>query len=183
MLEIFLLAIALAMDAFAVSVGICSRTNSPSRSDARFMVLSFAWFQAGMTLLGGYAGKMGSAWLESWDHWVAFALLGIIGLKMIWEGIQPKVESSISCSRLSIRTLLALSIATSIDAGAVGVSLALLEKGLWIPSLVIGLVTLLLCWAGVHFGRMLGARMGSTAEIIGGFMLWGIGLRTLMQHI
>lgn len=182
--QTFLLALALAMDAFAVSVGSCTHKRDNFHRHALATSLSFGLFQAGMPLLGWSLGRAGASLLQNIDHWIAFGLLAAIGLKMIWEGLHKDADDCEGAAvPFSWKTLLMLSIATSIDAAAVGISLSLIDSPILFPAAVIGVVTFVLSWLGHHFGRMLGERFGQGAEIFGGLVLLGIGVRILAQHI
>ncbi len=181
--QIFLLACALAMDAFAVSVASCTRKRDDFHRHALITSLSFGFFQALMPLLGWGLGRADASLLGNIDHWIAFVLLFAIGAKMVWEGIGSESHEDEECPRFSWKTLLTLSVATSIDAAAVGVSLSLVEVPILFPALAIGVITFAWSWLGHHFGRLLGERFGHGAEIFGGLVLIGIGSKILWQHI
>ncbi|HSQ42285.1 MAG TPA: manganese efflux pump MntP family protein [Fibrobacteraceae bacterium] len=185
-IQMLLLAFALAMDAMAVSIGTsCSKPGQPGRLNW-IMAASFGIFQAGMPWIGYALGLAGASFLGAVDHWIAFALLAFVGGKMLWEGVHHDscaVESPSNKGRFSASELLMLSVATSIDAAAVGLSLSLVDIPILVPSLCIGGVTFVLSWLGGHFGRILGCRMGRYAEIAGGFVLMAIGIRILLNHL
>lgn len=181
--QIILLAFALAMDAFAVSVGSCTRKRDNFHRHALATSLSFGLFQAGMPLLGWSLGRASAGLLQAIDHWIAFGLLAAIGAKMVWEGLHADSEDcDDSPVPFSWKTLMTLSVATSIDAGAVGISLSLIESPILYPALMIGVITFALSWLGHHFGRILGERFGKGAEVFGGLVLIGIGGRILFEH-
>lgn len=182
-IQILFLALALSMDAFAVSVSSCTCKQANFRKQALWTSASFGLFQAIMPLLGWTVGRFGAHFLESIDHWVAFGLLAFVGLKMVKEGFAKDEDENCDISKpFSWRTLIMLSVATSIDAAAVGISLSLIDTPILFPAIVIGVVTFTLSWLGHHFGRMLGERFGKGAEIVGGLVLVGIGVKILLQH-
>lgn len=186
--EIFMLALALAMDAFAVSVGTgCSLRKVQPLQYAR-MALAFGLFQFFMPVLGWYLGLTVQDVIQAWDHWVAFALLAWIGGSMIRASFSHNTGDD-SCPVLtqdptSGKPLLILAVATSIDALAVGLSFSLLNVPVWGPSAVIGVVCAILTLAGLYLGQRLAkaALFGSRAELLGGCVLVGIGIKILFEH-
>jgi manganese efflux pump family protein len=181
LLELIGIALALAMDAFAVSLASCCRVKRLDSGHIVRLALAFGWFQFMMTALGWFAGKGLSRWISAVDHWVAFALLAIIGGRMLWGSFGSHDDSTKDPTRGWM--LLTLAVATSIDALAVGISLAVLNVSIWVPSLVIGLVAAALTTIGALFGSRLGRRFGVWAERFGGLVLIGIGLRILIDHL
>lgn len=181
-IEIILIAISLAMDAFAVSVGkgLSLRTIEPRH--ALKVGVWFGGFQALMPLIGYYLGRSFAGVVVSVDHWIAFGLLLLIGLNMIRETIWGDEEDD-SASDFGIRTMFVMAVATSIDALAVGVSFAFLDVNIWVSVLVIGLVTLLLSSSGIYLGRIFGSRLGDKAGIVGGVVLIAIGVKILVEHL
>jgi putative Mn2+ efflux pump MntP len=175
------LALGLAMDAFAVSVAAGVQIPSLNRWHVARLAVSFGAFQFLMPVIGWLAGRSLSKWLQAFDHWVAFGLLALIGGKMLWESFRPTAESCKDPTRGW--TLLMLSVATSIDALAVGLSLAFLEVSVWIPSLVIGVVAAVLSALGALFGCRLGQRFGVWAERFGGLVLIAIGVKIVVDHL
>jgi putative Mn2+ efflux pump MntP len=173
--------VGLAMDAFAVSVAAGIQVAALNARHVSRLALSFGFFQFMMPVLGWLAGRGLSKWLEAVDHWVAFALLAAIGGKMLWESFRPSESPAQDPTRGW--TLLILSVATSIDALAVGLSLAFLEVSIWVPSIIIGVVAALLSALGAIFGSRLGRRFGVWAERFGGLVLIGIGVRILLSHL
>lgn len=176
------IAVGLAMDAFAVSLGI--GTTGRAKSPRPVFRLSFhmGLFQGVMTFLGWLAGSRIATLISSVDHWIALALLSFVGMRMIRSGFS-KGDEIHPADPSRGRTLLILCIATSIDAMAVGLSMAMLGEKILIPCLIIGLVTLNLSLFGLLAGGFLGERFGKRMEIIGGLILIGIGLRILLEHI
>jgi len=146
------------------------------------MASHFGLFQGGMTFLGWLAGTQIANWIAGFDHWIAFGLLAFVGIRMIKSGINSNEESHpVDPSRGM--TLVMLSVATSLDALAVGLSLAFLDSNILIASLVIGVVSVILSLVGTVFGGTLGSHLGKRMEIIGGILLIGIGLRIVITHL
>lgn len=185
MTTLLLLAIALAMDAFAVSLAKGCATR-PGVGGAARIALAFGVAQAVMPLLGWALGTVFARWIEAIDHWVAFVLLGAIGLKMIKEGLEgDDAVAPGECApaaRLSDKALLMAAIATSIDAAAAGVTLPTLGQPVALAVITIGLVTAILCFFGALLGARIGVRIGKLAEIGGGVVLIALGARILAQH-
>jgi len=180
-ISIILIAIGLSMDSFAVSVtnGL-TITNLTIR---KILTISFslAIFQGLMPLLGWYAGLGIEKYIAEIDHWVAFVLLGIIGIKMVYEGFHKNENANVF--ELRPITLLAQSLATSIDAFVVGISFALLGWAIIKPILIIGVTTLIFSLIGLQVGQYLGRKAGKSATIIGGLVLIGIGTKILIEHL
>jgi manganese efflux pump family protein len=179
-LTLLLISLGLSMDAFAVSVscGICGRPRH-WRLPVR-VGLYFGGFQAVMPVLGWLAGSRFRGLISSVDHWIAFGLLALIGLKMIHESFEIGTKRF---DPRKHRVLLTLAVATSIDALAVGLSFALLDTGIVVPALVIGAVTFCVSCLGVVLGDRVGAAFERAAEAVGGVILIGIGVKILLQHI
>lgn len=152
--------------------------------DAAALAVSFGVFQTVMPLLGWLLGSRVSrfSYLEAIDHWIAFALLTFLGVKMIREARSRSTPAAVP-SALALGTLLTLSIATSIDALVAGVTLPLLELPLWLSAATIGVVTMVLSLGGAYVGRGLGATVGSKLEWFGGLLLIAIGARTVIEHL
>ncbi len=177
-------AVGLAMDAFAVSIGAGLIVPRVTGRHVFRVAWHFGLFQFLMPVLGWMAGRSLAGSIQAYDHWIAFALLSFIGGKMLHEGLTATDEDRAN-RRDPTRgmMLITLSIATSIDALAVGLSLALLGVDIWMPSVIIGAITCLLCAVGVIFGARLGSRVGKLADLIGGCVLVAIGLRILITHL
>jgi manganese efflux pump family protein len=175
------LAVGLAMDAFSVSItrGMILKCNLKY---ALTIALFFGGFQALMPVAGWLAGEQLAGLVEVWAPWIAFFLLLIIGMKMIYEGLAQKEDDDV-CRIFSIKDILILSIATSIDAFAVGVTFAFLNTPILLPILIIGLVTFLLSLIGVYLGKNIGHLFGNKIELLGGLILIGIGLKILLENI
>ena len=181
-ITILLIAVGLAMDCFAVSLGIgCSAVKKDPRTVFRIS-FHFGLFQGGMTFLGWLAGSSIVTLIERFDHWVAFALLAWVGARMVRESFSTDEEED-PCNPSRGKTLIMLSIATSIDALAVGLSLAFVDGSILVSSLVIGFTSLLLSILGLFIGGKLGCRFGKRMELIGGLVLIGIGIRVLLSHL
>lgn len=180
MLELFILSIALSMDAFAVSLGLGSKQTVQNNWLAIKAGLYFGFFQAFMPLVGFLAGVGLSSFIESIDHWVAFILLALVGAKMIYESFGEPVEEEISI--VTNKVLLLLAVATSIDAMAAGFTLTLMTTTIAVSVLVIGITTFVFSYVGVLFGSRGGAYLESKAEMLGGIVLIAIGLKILIEH-
>lgn len=178
--EIFIIAVGVSMDAFAVAVAKGLSTPALKPRQAFSTALWFGGFQALMPVIGYYLGVSFADFVSSVDHWIAFILLGIIGGNMIKESFDK--ESVKADSDYSFRSMFPLAVATSIDALAIGVSLAFLKVEIWMAVLIIGLVTGGFSFAGTYVGRIFGIRYKSKAEFAGGFILMAIGLKILLEH-
>lgn len=179
MLDVVLLALALSMDAFAVSIGLGSKKCANHSALAIKAGLYFGFFQALMPLIGYLGGRGLLGWVQGWSAWIAFALLLAIGGKMIYESFAEGVEEVIAV--VSHRALLTLAIATSIDALAAGFTLALLPVNPFFSCLIIGITTLFFSVAGVYLGNRTGTFLESKAELFGGLVLILIGIRMLLS--
>lgn len=177
MIEVLLLAFALSMDAFAVSIGLGAKQNSEYRSLALKAGLFFGVFQAIMPLLGYLGGKGVLGFVSSYASYIAFGLLLLIGAKMIYEGVNEGVEEEIA--KITNKIMLTLAIATSIDAMAAGFSLMLLPLNPLLACGIIGLTTFIISFIGVYVGKLTGTWLESKAEIFGGVVLVAIGFRIL----
>jgi putative Mn2+ efflux pump MntP len=182
LITILLIAVGLAMDAFAVSIVSGSLYKELKVRHALRMALFFGGFQAVMPIIGFLAGVGLKEYISASDHWIAFALLCFVGGKMIYEAFQiESAEKNRDPANLLV--LLALSFATSIDALAVGITLSLLKAPLVLTVTVIGLVTFSLSYAGVSIGKRFGHFFESRIEIIGGVILIAIGVKILIEHL
>ncbi len=181
-LTILFIAVGLAMDAFAVSItcGV-SMVKLRVRSALR-IALAFGGFQALMPVMGYLAGLSIRTFMVSVDHWIAFSLLVFIGCKMIYESFSMDGDGKKRNADDAL-TLLGLSIATSIDALAVGFSLSLLKVDIIAPALIIGVVTFLISFAGTYIGTRVGHLFERKVEVLGGLILIGIGIKILVVHM
>lgn len=181
LLEILLIAVGLAMDAFAVSL---CKGFALRKVTFRAMLLAGIWFgvfQALMPVIGFYLGGSFYDLISAYDHWVAFFLLLLIGANMIRESVFGD-DGDVDAD-MGVRTMALLAVATSIDALAVGISLAMSERSIAWPAFLIGIVTLLLSMVGVKAGSLFGDRFGRKAEILGGAILILIGLKVLLEGL
>ncbi len=172
----------MAMDAFAVSLGIGTTRQASLPRPIFRLSFHFGLFQFLMPILGWLAGSTIASLISRFDHWVAMGLLTFVGARMIRSGLDSESETYRSDPSRG-GTLVMLSVATSIDAFAIGLSLAMLQVNILYPSVVIGVVTAGLSLTGLLIGHKLGARFGKRMEILGGVILIGIGLRVLITHL
>jgi putative Mn2+ efflux pump MntP len=186
LLTLFLLALGLSMDAFAVSVsnGLCYQGLQKKHIFA--MAGTFGFFQAFMPLVGYFLGQMFRNAIVAFDHWVAFGLLALIGGHMILEAVKEIRHPALSCKTefCSYKKIFIQGIATSIDALAVGVSLAIIpDTNIWWAAFIIGTTTFLCSLVGVKLGRKAGNFLKGRSEIAGGLILVGIGIKILVEHM
>ncbi|MCI0498084.1 MAG: manganese efflux pump MntP family protein [Planctomycetales bacterium] len=177
------IAVGLAMDAFAVSVASGSVFKELHIRHALRMAFFFGAFQAVMPLLGYAAGNTMSGHINNYDHWIAFGLLVVIGGKMIYEAFKIEDVEKKPQDPSSLVVLLALSVATSIDALAVGITLSLVTHHVYIAVVLIGAITFVLSYAGYEIGKKAGHFFENKIEILGGLILIGIGLKIFISHL
>ena len=179
-LEILILSIGLAMDAFAVSI--CKSTQMKEDSAYKKTTLAFLFgaFQCVMPIIGAIVGAQFSQNFDEWDHWVIFITLGYLGINMIRTSLSDEEEDT---TTVDWKEMLALSVATSIDALAVGVTIALLHVDVYFASLTIGVITFLVCLVGIFSGHHMMKAFRERAEMAGGVILIIIGVKILMQHL
>jgi putative Mn2+ efflux pump MntP len=182
--ELILLAVALAMDAFAVAVCKGLSMRKINHKYALIIGLFFGFFQAMMPTLGWFLGKKFEMYITNFDHWIAFILLAFIGGKMIYECLTEE-DSECSCceSILDIKELTVLSIATSIDALAAGITFACLNVNIKTSASLIGIITFALSYIGVAVGNKFGSKYKKKAELSGGIVLILIGIKILLEHL
>ena len=180
-IEIIIIAVSLAMDAFAVSIGKGLSVGKPSVRAGLICGVWFGGFQMLMPLLGYLLGSTFSSFITSVDHWIAFILLLLIGANMIREGIAG--EENNSNKDFSFKTMLILAVATSIDALATGVTFAFLNVNIVLALALIGIITFALSFTGVTAGGLLGRKWQKNAQIAGGIILIAIGLKILIEHL
>ena len=182
MIEILLISVSVAMDAFAVSIGKGLTVTRVRPVDVIKTALWFG-FQALFPLLGFFAANTFSKYVTAVDHWIIFALLAFIGGNMIREAFGEEEENSRETAQFDWRHMLPLAVACSIDAFAVGVSFAFMQVNIWFSVIVIGVVTGAFSAAGLYIGRVFGARWQKPAQIAGGAVLVLIGLKVLLEHL
>lgn len=180
LIELFILAVGLSMDAFAVSICKGLAMKRVTLKQEATVGLYFGAFQAGMPVAGYLLGVQFQDKITTIDHWIAFILLGIIGINMIKEAVGEEEEADDS---LDVKTMLVLAVATSIDALAVGVTFAFLSVDIVPAVSFIGIITFILSAIGVKIGNVFGTKYKSKAEIAGGYILILIGLKILLEHL
>ena len=185
-ISILLLGIAMSTDSFAAAVGKGAAMHKPRFPEALRAGLIFGAIEGLTPVIGWLLGLAAAKYITAWDHWIAFALLGLLGLHMIYAGLKPE-SAGIAIDETKRNdgfwALAATGFATSIDAMAVGVGLAFLDVNIAVVALVIGLSTLVMVTLGIMLGRILGSLAGKRAEIVGGLMLIGIGAAILYEHL
>jgi putative Mn2+ efflux pump MntP len=183
--SILLIGLAMSTDAFAAAVGKGAAMQRPHFREALRAGLIFGAIEAITPVLGWLLGTAASRYVTAWDHWIAFSVLGLLGLHMIWNGFRPDDGSDAAepSRHQGFWSLAVTGLGTSIDAMAVGVSLAFLDAPIGIVALVIGLCTLAMVTTGIMLGRVLGALAGKRAEIIGGVIMIVIGTAILYEHL
>jgi len=181
LIEIFLIGIGLAMDAFAVSVckGLSYSESNYSWKKALIPGVYFGAFQALMPIIGFFIGSKLKGAIEAYDHWIAFVLLVYIGFGMFREA-RGDVEKD---PDMSVKTMILLAIATSIDALTVGVTMGIIGVNIWIAALIIGITTFIISTAGFKVGNAFGLKFKSKAEMLGGIILILIGFKILLEHL
>lgn len=177
------IALALAMDAFAVAMACSVALRSVSARQTFRLAFHFGLFQAFMPIAGWSAGHVAQSYIREWDHWVAFGLLVLLGGKSLYAAVRASDDEVLQSDPTRGVSLVVFSIATSIDALAVGLSLAMLHVSIWYPSAVIGVVTAAVTTLGVVIGSRLGARFGRRMELVGGIVLIAIGAKILFSHL
>ena len=184
--ELLLLAVGLSMDAFAVSICKGLSMKKAAFKEGAICGTWFGGFQALMPLIGFFLGSVFAGAIEAFDHWVAFGLLAIIGINMLKEAFSK--ECDCGCQErdadLSVKTMFVMAVATSIDALAVGISLAMAgDVNIFVAVLLIGVVTFAFCTAGVKIGNVFGSRFEKKAQIAGGVILILLGVKILLEHL
>jgi manganese efflux pump family protein len=185
-ITLLLIAVGLAADCFAVAVGTSMTEKGRSRWRWLKFATSFGLFQSAMVVVGWFAGRTVVDYISGVDHWIALGLLGFVGGKMIWEFFHEEKEAEGregGEKGTSLLTLVTLSVATSIDALAVGLSFAFLEVHLLYAALTIGAASFVITALGFFMGRRAGSFLGRWAEMVGGLVLIGIGIRILIEHL
>ena len=177
---LFMTAVGLSMDAFAVAICKGLSVKKVTLKHGFIVGLYFGGFQAGMPLIGYFLGSSFAKYIENFDHWIAFALLGIIGFNMIRESREEEEELN---SSFGFKAMFPMAVATSIDALAVGVSFAIMKVQIVWAVLFIGVITFTLSAIGVKLGNRFGAKYKSKAELFGGIVLILLGTKILLEHL
>lgn len=180
---VVLIGFGVSADAFAVALTSGLKMRRLNYRHAVVIAVTFAVFQALMPLLGWLLASRFAQVLGPVDHWIAFGILTAIGAKMVWDAFTPDEDEEAHDDKLNVRRLLLLGVATSIDAAAVGVSLAVMAVSIVQAMLIIGYITLTLSFLAVLIGHRVGIRFRAPAEAIGGLMLVAIGVRILLEHL
>ncbi len=181
---VFGLALALAMDAFAVSLGLACALKGLTSSQSFRLALHFGLFQFGMPIVGWFAGTRLLGLIGRVDHWVAAGLLAFVGGRMIYESFHLSEEEKAGRpDQTRGKPLFVLAVATSIDSLAVGLSLGVVAVPVFVPALIIGIVCFVVTLAGAKIGPVVGRALGKRAELAGGLVLIGIGVRILVEHL
>ena len=184
MIAAFLLGVGLSMDAFAVSIckGLCMKKVNIKQ--ALIIATFFGGFQALMPLLGYLLANTFAEYIQIVDHWIAFVLLAFIGGKMIFDVIRGGDDDDCDCCKpFRIKEIFVMAIATSIDAAAAGIALAMDGANIWLNISFIGIVTFLMCIGGVFIGNKFGTKLKDKASILGGIILILLGLKILLEHL
>lgn len=182
LLEIMMIAVGLAMDAFAVSLGAGATGRAAGPRAVFRLSFHFGLFQFLMPVIGWLVGSRIASFISFIDHWIAFVLLTFVGTRMIRAGLDKTEETQQTDPSRGL-TLVMLAVATSIDALAIGMSLGMLQISIWYPSVVIGIVTGIMSLLGIRLGNRIGLNFGKYMEIGGGVILILIGLRILISHL
>lgn len=182
LLPILFIAFSMSTDAFAAALGKGAALDKPKWSEALRTGLIFGGIETLTPVIGWALGRAASGYIAAVDHWIAFGLLLTIGGKMIWDSFQ-RDETDAKPQRHALGVLVLTAIGTSIDALAIGVTLALIGANIIVNALAIGAATFTMTTIGVMAGRFLGARFGKHAELVGGLILIGIGSHILLQHL
>lgn len=183
LISILLIAVGLSADCFAVALTSGISTQNQSWPKALRVSMSFGFFQALMPAIGWFVGRTVIDFVSGFDHWVAFTLLSLVGGKMLYESFRRSDGSEKVTDITRGWMLVTMSVATSIDALAVGLSFALLEVNIWLASPVIGIVAMGITLVGFLAGKRAGKLMGKRAETLGGLILLAIAFRILLSHI
>ena len=181
--EIILISIGLAMDAFGVSIG--KGLSMPVGENRRKVTLAFLFglFQFLMPIIGWLIGRQFIDVISEWDHWIIFGLLGYLGIAMIREGLSDEDDEDDDKQFLGVWEMMMLSVATSLDAMAVGLTFAFMPINVWEASAMIGVITFGISLIGVYLGKFMGQFVGKCADILGGGVLILIGTKILLQHL
>lgn len=177
------IAIGLAMDCFAVAISTGTGTKKISKYTPVIMAFFFGFFQFSMVFVGWFGASFFKSYILNFDHWVAFLLLCFIGIKMLKEGFEKEEKGIEKTDYGSIKMIVLLSFATSIDSLAVGISFSLINIKIFFPAIIIGFMSFIMTIIGFLIGKKAGEMFGKKAEIIGGLILIFIGIKILFEHI
>lgn len=183
---LLVMALALSMDAFAVSISNAMCIKGITGKQMLVTSVSFGLFQGVMPIIGFFAGRLMEGFIQAVDHWVALVLLGFIGGKMLVEGIRAMRQAEdcpVEGTMFTVRGMLVQAVATSIDALAVGISLAVLSVNIWFSAGIIAATTLVCCLLGGVLGKRFSTLLGDWAQVLGGLLLVGIGLKIFIEHM
>ncbi|MBI5835136.1 MAG: manganese efflux pump [Armatimonadetes bacterium] len=181
--QLFAIAVGLSMDAFAVAVSASVALGKLHPRQVFRLSFHFGLFQAMMPVIGWSLGRWVGHYVVSWDHWIAFALLTLLGIKAIREALERDEDEPLAHDPTKGARMVMLSVATSIDALAIGFTFAMLKVDIWYPSAIIGVTTATLTMLGMRLGSRLGERFGRRMELLGGLVLIGIGAKIVLDHI
>jgi putative Mn2+ efflux pump MntP len=181
LVTLFFVAVGLGVDGFSVAISIGAANDKKSWAPVLRLAVAFGIFQFVMPIVGWLAGLTVVEIIASFDHWIAFALLALVGGKMIWEGFEKESDEE-KADQTRGWPLLLLSIATSIDALAVGFSFSVLKNPILFPAVIIGIVCFVMTTVGMIFGKVLAKIFGKKVEIFGGLVLIAIGVKILIDH-
>jgi len=181
--SLILLSIGLAMDAFSVAIVTGFSLGKVRLGDSLRISSTFGAAHIVMPIVGWFLGSNMVKFIQRWDHWLAFILLAFVGGRMLNEGLRHETEKINASDLLGLMSLIMFSVAVSIDALAVGLSFSLQKLSIWVPSIYMGLGTLIFTFLGLNVGNKTGQQFGSIAQIIGGVLLILIGLRVVITHI
>nr|WP_288497659.1 manganese efflux pump MntP [uncultured Pseudomonas sp.] len=182
-ISLLFLALAMSTDAFAAAIGKGASLNKPRFTEALRTGLIFGAIEAITPIIGWFIGQAAVSFAEEWDHWIAFTLLVLLGIHMIYNGLQEDEEEQERSGQHSFWVLAVTAFATSIDALAVGVGLAFVDVNILVAAAAIGVATAVMVTLGVMLGRVLGTVVGKRAEIIGGVVLMLVGAGILFEHL
>jgi len=181
--DIILIAIGLAMDCFAVSIACGIAMKKITFWPTFRLAFLFGLFQAMMPLIGWFVGSRFRTYIESCDHWIAFIILALLGIRMIHENFKDREPEDKLLNPYKLAVVFAMAVATSIDALAVGFTFAFLKIDIWFSILIIGITSLVFSIVGVLFGHHFFNRIKIPAELVGGLVLIGIGVKILLEHL
>ncbi len=184
MFDIFFIALALGVDAFSVAVVAGACFLSISLREKWSLILHFGFFQFIMTVIGFFLGDSISYYIKAFDHWLILLLLGLIGTKLIYDSFTEKEQESNKLQKdfFSEKNILLLSIATSIDALAIGISFSIIKQSVLFPSIIIGIIAAIMSFIGISLGRKIGSKTSKSMQVIAGIVLIVIGIKIFLEH-